>query len=135
MLLIVVLALLVFDRKRLLAADFLLLGTFAAFFIFAGNLARVEAVDALLRSLLLGREYLTALLLSQVISNVPAALLLSGFTENVRGLLLGAGVTAGTGSSVGAGASVSCGASVGAGEASGSSSARAPACRGAEKSA
>jgi len=89
MLLIVVLALLVFDRKRLLAADFLLLGTFAAFFIFAGNLARVEAVDALLRSLLLGREYLTALLLSQVISNVPAALLLSGFTENVRGLLLG----------------------------------------------
>ena len=89
MLLIVAAALFFFDRKRLLAADFLLLGTFAAFFIFAGNLARLEAVDELLRRLLRGREYLTALIASQIISNLPAALLLSGFTDNVRGLLLG----------------------------------------------
>ena len=81
--------LLIFDRKTLLAADFLLLATFVAFFIFAGNLARLETVEALLRRLLAGREYWTALLASQVISNVPAALLLSGFTEEARELLLG----------------------------------------------
>ena len=90
MLAAVVLTLLVLDRKMLLKADFLLLLTFVAFFIFAGNLARVEAVDRLLRRLLEGREYWTALAASQVISNVPAALLLSGFTDNARALLLGA---------------------------------------------
>ena len=89
---IVVAALLLFDRKNLLSADFCLLLTFVAFFVFAGNLARLEAVDALLRRLLAGREYLTALLASQVISNVPAALLLSGFTDNARALLLGVDV-------------------------------------------
>jgi Na+/H+ antiporter NhaD/arsenite permease-like protein len=76
----------------LLGADFLLLLTFVAFFVFACNLARLEAVDALLRSLLRGREYLTALLFSQVVSNVPAALLLSGFTAQARELLLGVDV-------------------------------------------
>ena len=84
--------LLVFDRKQLLDADFLLLLTFVAFFIFAGNLARLDSVAALLRRLLAGREYWTALLTSQVISNVPAALLLSGFTDNTRELLLGVDV-------------------------------------------
>lgn len=86
---IVALALLIFDRKMLLAADFMLLLTFVAFFVFAGNLARLDAVDRLLRQLLDGREYLTAVLASQIISNVPAALLLSGFTDNARELLLG----------------------------------------------
>ena len=85
-------ALLILDRKALLRADFLLLLTFVAFFIFAGNLARLEAVEALLRRLLAGREYWTALLASQVISNVPAALLLSGFTDSARELLLGVDV-------------------------------------------
>ena len=89
MLAAVVLTLLSLDRKMLLKADFLLLLTFVAFFIFAGNLARVETVDRLLRQLLEGREYWTALAASQVISNVPAALLLSGFTDNARALLLG----------------------------------------------
>ena len=86
---IVVAALLIFDRKMLLRADFMLLLTFVAFFIFAGNLARLPSVDRLLRRLLQGREYLTALLTSQIISNVPAALLLSGFSDNARDLLLG----------------------------------------------
>ena len=89
MLAIVVLLLLIFDRKILLEADFMLLLTFVAFFIFSGNLARIGAVDALLRRLLDGRVYLTSLLSSQVISNVPAALLLSAFTEDARSLLLG----------------------------------------------
>ena len=92
MLAVCVAALLVYDRRALRDADFMLLLTFAAFFIFAGNLARLDAVDALLRKMLSGREYLTALLASQVISNVPAALLLSGFTDNARALLLGVDV-------------------------------------------
>lgn len=92
MLAIVAAALLVFDRRLLLRADFLLLLTFVAFFIFSGNLARLPAVAALLRRALSGREYLTALLASQVVSNVPAALLLSGFTDNARALLLGVDV-------------------------------------------
>ena len=92
MLLIVLAVLLVLDRKTLGKADFMLLLTFVAFFVFAGNLARMEAVDRLLRRLLTGREYLTALLASQVISNVPAALLLSGFTDQARALLLGVNI-------------------------------------------
>ena len=82
-------ALLALDRKTLVKADFMLLLTFVAFFVFAGNLARLEAVEALARKLLVGREYWAALLASQFISNVPAALLLSGFTDNARELLLG----------------------------------------------
>ncbi len=92
MLAAVLLTLLVFDRKLLLKADFMLLLTFVAFFIFAGNLSRMEAVDRLLRGLLKGREYWTALLASQFISNVPAALLLSGFTDKAGALLLGVDV-------------------------------------------
>ena len=92
MLLAVILTVLIFDRRTLRDADFMLLLTFVAFFIFAGNLARIDAVDSLLRRLLSGREYLTALLTSQVISNVPAALLLSGFTDNAKALLLGTNI-------------------------------------------
>ena len=89
---IVTVLLLVFDRKILLRADFMLLLTFVAFFVFSGNLARIDAVDQLLRRLLEGRVYLTSLLASQVISNVPAALLLSGFTEDAQNLLLGVNI-------------------------------------------
>ena len=89
---ILVLVLLVLDRRRLRKADFLLLLTFVCFFVFSGNLARIGAVEALLRRLLAGRELLTAVLTSQVISNVPAALLLSGFTEAGRELLLGVNI-------------------------------------------
>ena len=92
MLLTVIFIVLIFDRRTLREADFMLLLTFVAFFIFAGNLARIEAVDSLLRLLLSGREYWIALLTSQVISNVPAALLLSGFTNNAKALLLGTNV-------------------------------------------
>ena len=92
MLLGVVAAVGLLDRKTLLRADFMLLATFVAFFVFTGNLARIGAVDALLRRLLDGREFLTGLLTSQVISNVPAALLLSGFTDNAKALLLGVDV-------------------------------------------
>lgn len=89
---ILVLTLLIFDRRRLIKADFLLLLTFVCFFVFSGNLARIGAVEALLRRLLSGRELLTGALTSQVISNVPSALLLSGFTDAGRELLLGVNI-------------------------------------------
>lgn len=92
MLAVIIIVLLALDRKILLQPDFMLLLTFVALFIFSGNLARLEPVDALLRRLLEGRVYLTSLLASQIISNVPAALLLSGFTEDARSLLLGVNV-------------------------------------------
>lgn len=81
-----------FDRSTLKEADFFLLLTFVCFFIFSGNLARMEAVNRFLRGVLSGREYFVSLLSSQVISNVPAALLLSSFTDNARALLLGVNV-------------------------------------------
>lgn len=81
--------LLAFDRRALLGVDYGLLATFAAFFVFVGNLARVPAVEAAARSLVQGRELLAGAAASQLISNVPAAILLSGFTRNARGLLLG----------------------------------------------
>ena len=85
-------ALLVFDRTLLGKADFLLLLTFGCFFVFVGNVGRMESVRSAVAALLEGRELLMGALVSQVISNVPAAVLLSGFTENARALLLGVNI-------------------------------------------
>ena len=92
MLFVVVAVLLFYDRKILMKADFMLLLTFVAFFVFSGNLARIESVSTVIRSLIGGRVYLVSLLTSQVISNVPAALLLSGFTDRAYTLLLGVNI-------------------------------------------
>ena len=89
MLLILVAVLFVWDKRRLLHADFLLLLTFVCFFVFVGNLGEIEAVSAALEKVLAGRELLVGAAASQIISNVPAAVLLSGFTENAKALLLG----------------------------------------------
>ena len=72
--------------------DWALLLTFVGFFIFVGNLGRIEPVRRLVSSLLQGREILVSALFSQALSNVPAAILLSGFTDNGAGLLLGVNV-------------------------------------------
>lgn len=92
MLIITIVTLLLLDRKTLKDADFLLLLTFVAFFIFSGNLSRIESVDTYLKQILNRRELLTAALTSQVISNVPAALLLSNFTSKASELLLGVNI-------------------------------------------
>lgn len=77
------------DRATLREVDYSLLLTFAAFFIFIGNLGRVPAFSAWLQQIIAGREVPVAVLASQVTSNVPAALLLSGFTQNTRALIIG----------------------------------------------
>ena len=72
--------------------DWALLMTFVGFFVFVGNLGRVDAVSAWLQRAMAGREVLLAALMSQALSNVPAALLLSGFTENYPALLAGVNI-------------------------------------------
>ncbi|MBE5767059.1 MAG: citrate transporter [Clostridiales bacterium] len=86
---IVAICLLILDRRCLLHVDYALLATFAGFFVFIGNLGRVPAFSDFLRSILEGREVLVAIAASQALSNVPCALLLSGFTENALALVIG----------------------------------------------
>lgn len=69
--------------------DYALLMTFVCFFVFVGNIARIAAVRDFLSGILVGRELPVAVLLSQIISNVPAAVMLAGFTENGTALLAG----------------------------------------------
>ena len=80
------------DYKILLRADYVLLLTFIGFFIFTGNMGNIEFVSSLLKSAVSGREFLISVALSQVISNVPATLMLSGFTDNYKELLIGVNV-------------------------------------------
>ena len=89
---VVVAALFLADRKLLKEIDFMLLLTFVCFFVVSENLGRVEAVREFLQSLLSKNSLLTAVGASQVISNVPAAVLLSAFTEDWRALLAGVNI-------------------------------------------
>lgn len=84
--------LLVTDRPLLKKVDWLLLATFVCFFVFVGNLSAVPAISAFLSRILTGRELLVGALTSQVISNVPAAVLLAPFTDHAAGLLLGTNI-------------------------------------------
>lgn len=88
----VAIALIVLDRKLLLKVDYALLLTFICFFIFAGNMGEISAVQNFLAGIMEKNTLLTAALSSQVISNVPAAVLLSEFTENGRALLAGVNI-------------------------------------------
>ncbi len=89
LLLIAVVIAVIFDYKSLAKVDYALLATSVCFFVFVGNIARIEAVSQFFSGILQGRELLVAALLSQGISNVPAAVMLAGFTENGKALLLG----------------------------------------------
>ena len=86
---LVFLYLLLRDRKILTQVDYSLLCIFIALFIFIGNLGRIPAFSQLLSDILTGREVVTSVIASQVMSNVPAAILLSGFTDHIRKLVIG----------------------------------------------
>lgn len=79
----------ILDRNVFRQVDYALLGTFVGFFIFVGNMGRLPAFRSFLSGILDGREQLVAILSSQIISNVPSALLLSGFTDNLEALIIG----------------------------------------------
>lgn len=84
-----VIALLIFDRKVFLRVDYALIFTFLCFFVFSSSLSANPAVSEFLRKSVAGREYLWSILLSQVISNVPAAIVLWPFTANLKALIYG----------------------------------------------
>ena len=84
--------LLVMDRKALKEVDYPLLLTFVFFFVFAGNMARIDVVRELFSFLLNKSVLLFSVISCQFISNVPSAILLSQFTENYPELLLGVNI-------------------------------------------
>ena len=91
-LLVVAAVMLLWKREVLRKVDYMLLLTFVCFFIFVGNMGELEAVRTLVSSILEGRELLVSALISQLISNVPAALMLSGFTDQGTALLIGTNI-------------------------------------------
>ena len=92
LLVLVIITVLLMDRKVLTQVDYCLLLTFIAFFIFTGNMGNIPIIRESLQQLVAGRELGVGILASQAISNVPAALLLSGFTSDYRSLLIGVNV-------------------------------------------
>ena len=91
-LLIIPAAIFFLDRRALADVDYPLLFTFAAFFVFSGNVARIEAVREVAEALLSKSTLLVSTLSCQLISNVPSSILLSSFTDNYRQLLVGVNI-------------------------------------------
>lgn len=91
-LIIIPIVLLIMDREALKMVDYGLLFTFVFFFIFSGNLARIEVIRNLFSALLEKSTLLISVLSCQFISNVPSAILLSQFTDNYPELLLGVNI-------------------------------------------
>jgi len=88
----IVLVLLFMDRKALLQVDYGLLVTFCAFFVFSGNMARIDAVRDVLKNIVDSEPFLSGVISCQFISNVPTAVLLSKFTDNYPQLLVAVNV-------------------------------------------
>lgn len=82
----------IMDRQVLKTVDYSLILTFIAFFIFTGNIGEIETIRNVLQEFVNGREVGVGIAASQVISNVPAALLLSGFTRDYAKLLVGVNI-------------------------------------------
>ena len=78
-----------FLKKVLFGVDYFLLLTFIALFILIGNLENIQFFNLLFRQFIAGNEVLWGVLVSQVISNVPAAILLSGFSTNYEAIIVG----------------------------------------------
>ncbi|MEE1065387.1 MAG: SLC13 family permease [Acutalibacteraceae bacterium] len=91
-LIVIPVVLMIVDRKALKMVDYGLLFTFVFFFIFAGNMARIDAVRNLFSMLLEKSTLLFSVASCQCISNVPSAILLSQFTENYKDLLVGVNI-------------------------------------------
>ena len=91
-LIVIPIAIIILDKSALKKVDYPLLLTFVFFFIFAGNMARIDAVQNIFGVLMEKSALLFSILSCQLISNVPSAILLSQFTENYRELLLGVNI-------------------------------------------
>lgn len=91
-LIVIPVVLMFLDRTALLQVDYGLLFTFVFFFIFAGNMGRIEAVREFFSYILNINTLVFSAMSCQFISNVPSAILLSQFTDNYRELLLGVNI-------------------------------------------
>jgi len=86
---IVLLVVFILGKHVLKEVDYALLLTFIGFFVFIGNMGRVPAFNSFIQRIINGNEVLTSVVASQFMSNVPAALLLSGFTNQYELLIVG----------------------------------------------
>lgn len=82
------------NKKLFSNVDYSLLITFIGFFIFVGNISTLDSVKSFMEGLLSSGKstFISSLISSQVISNVPATMLLSGFTNHFKELLLGVNI-------------------------------------------
>lgn len=80
------------DKKTIIKVDYLLLLTFVGFFIFIGNLKNMEIIAQFLNQIVNGYEIAISVICSQVFSNVPTTILLSGFTDHIHDLLIGVNI-------------------------------------------
>ena len=85
---LVILAVLIVDRKRFKYVDYALLATFCVFFVFSGNMARIDAVKELISVIVEKNTLIAGVVSCQFISNVPTAIFLSKFTQNWQDLLI-----------------------------------------------
>jgi hypothetical protein len=86
---VTVMAMIIMDRKSFKKADYNLLLTFVFFFVLIGNIGRIDTITGALSGLVSDHPVPAAILSSQIISNVPAAMLLSAFTDDGRALVIG----------------------------------------------
>ncbi len=89
---VTLLAAVIFDVKILAKPDYVLIATFVCFFVFVGNISAVPEVREVINSVILDREALVSCGLSQIISNVPCAIMVSGFTERSDAILMGVNI-------------------------------------------
>ena len=78
-----------FFKRVFSGVDYCLLLTFIALFILIGNLEHISFFNALFTKWIAGNEVLWGVFASQIISNVPAAILLSGFSSNYEAIIVG----------------------------------------------
>ena len=91
-LIVIFISIMIMDRSAIKKVDYPLLLTFVFFFIFAGNMSRIDGVRNVFNYLLNKNTLLFSVLSCQVISNVPSAILLSQFTNNYKDLLIGVNI-------------------------------------------
>ncbi|MBR3834568.1 MAG: citrate transporter [Lachnospiraceae bacterium] len=92
MLAVVIVTIFIMNKQLLLKADYILLLTFIAFFVFIGNMKNIQVISDFLGSVVNNREVYVSVAASQLVSNVPAAMLLSGFTTNYQRLIIGTNI-------------------------------------------
>lgn len=85
---IVLITILIMDKKRFKQVDYALISTFCVFFVFSGNMARIPQIKTFISEIVVKNTLLAGIVSCQFISNVPTAIFLSKFTQNYRDLLI-----------------------------------------------